>query len=337
MARYLLRRVTLMAIVLFALTFVTFLLVQIVPGDPARTAAGRTATPEQIEAERVALGLDKPVLVQYVRYLGRLAHGDLGTSVFTFRPIAADLADVLPSSIELVLAAMTLNMLIAVPLGVLAAYHGGSADVAARLLVMLGISMPVFWLGLVLQVVLGARLGWFPITGSIDIGLDAGRRITGMLLIDTALQGKWPAFLSATHHLILPAITLCAAHIAVITRTIRSNMITALNQDFINLARAKGMSERRVVLRHALPNALVPSITILGMQIGWMLGFTVLVESVFARTGIGFYAVTAVLQADLLAVEAVVLVIGAVFVGMNFVVDLIQFRLNPRLRPGLAQ
>jgi ABC-type dipeptide/oligopeptide/nickel transport system permease component len=333
MLRYVVRRMILMVIVLLALTLVTFLMVQVIPGDPALTAAGRTATPEQVEEARIRLGLDKPLYVQYASYMGRLFQGDLGRSVFTHRPIIDDLLAVLPSSFELVLAAMLVNTAIAIPLGTLAAYYrGGAPDAVARLIVMLGVAVPVFWLGLLLQIVLGSQLGWFPISGQVRFGVDTGERITGMLLVDTLIQGRWEAFGSAVHHIVLPAIALAAAHIAVITRTIRSTMITALNQDFVTLARAKGMSEWRVVLRHALPNAIVPSVTILGMQVGWMLGYTVLVENIFGRAGIGSYAVTSVLQADLLAVIAVVLIIGVVFVVMNFLVDLAQMGLNPRLR-----
>jgi len=335
MAAYIARRLSFMVVVLLVLTFVTFMMAQIIPGDPAHVAAGRLATPAQVQQVRVRLGLDKPILVQYVNYVTRLSHGDLGTSVFTERPILLDLLDVVPSSVELVLAAMLINISIAVPLGVLAAYRrDGPADALSRLLVALGVCVPVFWLGLLLQLVFGAKLGWFPIIGQVGYGMDTGARITGMLVFDTAVQGRWEAFFSALHHLILPAITLSAAHIAVITRTVRSTMMSTLEQDYVTLARAKGLLEQRVLFKHALPNAILPSITILGMQVGWMLSFTVLVETIFGRTGIGSYAVTAVLQSDLLAVVAVVLLIGVVFVVGNFVVDLVSLYLNPRLRPA---
>ena len=337
MLRYILRRLALLTIVLFLLTIVTFLMVQVIPGDPAHTAAGRNATAEMVEAARVRLGLDQPLHIQYLAYMGRLAQGDLGTSILSHRPIVEDLGEVLPSSIELVIAAMLVNIFVAIPLGTLAAYRrGGIADGSSRMFVVVGGAIPAFWLGLLLQASVGAQLRWFPISGQVEFGLDTGERITGMLVLDTLIQGRWDALLSAMHHIVLPAIVLSLVFVAVVTRTVRSTMITVLNQDFITLARAKGASEARVVLRHALPNSLGPVVTIMGMQVGFMLGYTVLVENVFGRPGIGSFAVTSVLQADQPAVIAVVLVIGLVFVIMNFVVDLIQLALNARLRHSVT-
>lgn len=337
MLAFVVRRVALIAVVLLAMTFVTFMMAEVIPGDPARAAAGLNASNEAIAAARERLGLDKPLLTQYRQYLTRLLHGDLGTSAFTHRPITSDLRDVLPPSIELVLAAMLINVLVAIPFGVLAAVHrGGVTDAFARLTVMTAAGVPVFWLGLVLQLVLAAHLGWFPLTGDISTDVDAGHRITGMPLFDSLIQGKFTAAWSAFMHLVLPAITLAAAFVAVVMRTVRSSMIGALDRDYVTLARAKGLSEARIVVRHALRNALLPSITIIGMQFGWMMGSTVLVENIYGRTGIGSYAVTAVLQSDLFAVVAVVLVIGVIFVLANFAVDLAYMWLNPRLRVGRA-
>lgn len=326
------RRLGLMAVVLAGLAVVMFLMTQVLPGDPARAAAGRNATAGQVAAMRVRLGLDRPLISQFFGYLDRLAHGNLGTSVFTQRPVVDDLAQVLPSSVELVLAAMLINVAVAVPLGVLAAYHrGGLADLAARLVVLLGAAVPAFWLGLVLQLVFSARLGVLPLTGQLGFGRSVPR-VTGMTTVDTLIAGNLPAFGDGVRHLVLPAVTLAASFIAVVARTVRSSMISALDTDYVTLARATGASEWRVVVRHGLRNALVPASTILGMQLGWMLGSTVLVESIFGRTGIGAYAVTAVLQNDLYAVIGAVLVVGLVFVVANFVVDLVQLWLNPRLR-----
>ena len=281
---------------------------------------------------RERLGLDEPLLVQFGRHLSRLAHGDLGTSLFTSRPITADLADVLPASVELVLAAMLVNLLVAVPLGVIsAARRGRAADLAARLIVMFGAAVPVFWLGLMLQYLLAAQWQVFPLTGRLSFGVSVPER-TGMVTVDALLAGDLGAFSDALAHLVLPAVTLAAPFVAVVARTLRSTMISALDRDFVTLARAKGASEWRVVIRHGLRNALVPSSTIIGMQLGWMLSSTVLVESIFGRPGIGAYAVNAVLQNDLFAVVAVVLVIGVAFVIANFLVDLVHLWLDPQLR-----
>ncbi|MFV2197712.1 ABC transporter permease [Nocardiopsis sp. LOL_012] len=336
MFSFIAQRLGMMILVLAGLITVTFLMTQVLPGDPARAAAGRNATAEQVEAARERLGLDAPVHEQYVSYVGRVVQGDLGTSVFTQRPVTDDIAQVLPSSVELVLAAMLVNVAVALPLGVLSAYRRGrTVDLAARLVALLGAALPVFWLGLMLQAFLSARWDLFPLAGHLPFGVSVPR-VTGMTTVDALLAGDPAAFGEAVRHLVLPAVTLAAAYIAVVTRTLRSTMIGALDADYITLARSTGAPESRVVLSHGLRNALVPTTTILGMQLGWMLGSTVLVESIFGRVGVGAYSVTAVLQNDLYAVIGAVLVIGIVFVLANFVVDLVQLRLNPRLRRGRA-
>jgi ABC-type dipeptide/oligopeptide/nickel transport system permease component len=334
-ARFILRRLGLMIIVFAGLVIVAFLLTHVLPGDPAQVAAGRNATAAQVAAVRVRLGLDDPLIVQFGRYVRGLLHGDLGLSVFTHRSVLSDISQVLPSSIELVLAAMLINILVAVPLGVLSAYrHGRLSDIAARLVVVLGAAIPVFWLGLILQLVFADQLKILPLSGQLGFGYSVPHR-SGIVTLDALLAGDTGAFFDALSHLILPALTLAAAFIAVITRTVRSSMLGALEADYITLARATGASEWRVVIRHGLRNALLPTTTILGMQLGWMLGATVLVESTFNRTGIGAYMVTAVLQDDLYAVTGSILIIGVVFVVANFLVDLVQLWLNPRLRePG---
>lgn len=333
MLRYLLRRVGLLAVVFAGLVVVAFMMSVILPGDPARAAAGRNATAEQVAQARHRLGLDRPFYVQFGHYVSRLVHGDLGTSVFTHRAVLDDIRQVLPSSIELVIASMIINVVIAVPLGVWAAYRRGRAgDIVARLFVLVGAAMPAFWLGLLLQLIFADRLHVLPLSGQLSFGVDVTSH-TGLVTLDALLEGRFAAWWDAVQHLVLPAITLSASFIAVVARTVRSSMITALDADYVVLARATGASEWRVVIRHGLRNALVPASTILGMQLGWMLGATVLVESTFNRTGLGAYMVTAVLQNDLYAVIGSVLTIGVVFLLANFVVDLVQLWLNPRLRP----
>lgn len=337
MTRFILRRLGLMVIVFAGLVVVAFLLTHVLPGDPAQAAAGRNASAAQVAAVRARLGLNDPLIVQFGRYVRGLAHGDLGTSVFTHRPVLSDISQVLPSSIELVLAAMLINVVVAVPLGVLSAYRQGRlSDIAARLVVVLGAAVPVFWLALILQLVFADQLKIMPLSGQLGFGYSVPHR-TGMVTLDALLAGQPAAFLDAVDHLILPALTLAAAFIAVVTRTVRSSMLGVLEADYITLARATGASEWRVVIRHGLRNALLPTTTILGMQLGWMLGATVLVESTFNRTGIGAYMVTAVLQDDLYAVIGSILVIGVVFILANFLVDLLQLWLNPRLREGTSR
>lgn len=332
MIRFVARRLGLMVVVFAGLVVVAFLMNSILPGDPARAAAGRNATAEQITQERVRLGLDRPVIVQFWHYAERLLHGNLGTSVFTHRSVLADIGTVLPSSLELVLTSMAINVVVALPLGTFAAYHRGRiGDVGARLFVLVGAALPVFWLGLLLQLIFADQLKVLPLSGQLGFGVEVPR-VTGIVSLDALLDANLSAFWDALRHLILPAITLSASFIAVVARTVRSSMVSTLDADYVTLARATGAGEWRVVIRHALRNALVPASTILGMQLGWMLGATVLVESTFNRTGLGAYMVTAVLQNDLYAVIGSVLAIGVVFLISNFAVDLIQLWLNPRLR-----
>jgi ABC-type dipeptide/oligopeptide/nickel transport system permease component len=336
MLRYTLQRLLSSLTVFAGLIVMAFVLVQILPGDPARASAGRNATAEQVVAVRASLGLDRPLIVQFGAYVGRVLHGDLGSSVFTHRSVLADIWTVLPSSFELVFAAMLINVVVAVPIGVLAAYRRGKAvDVASRLFVLVGAAIPVFWLGLLLQLLFSSTLRVLPLYGQLDFGMQVPT-ITGVVTLDALLSGNLSAFSSSLVHLILPALTLSASFIAVIARTVRSSMITALDSEFVTLARATGASELRVVVRHGLRNALIPMSTILGMQIGWMLGATVLVETTFNRTGIGAYMVTAVLQNDLYAVIGSILAIGVVFIMTNLVVDLVQLWINPKLRSGFS-
>ncbi len=336
MLRFVVRRTGLTLVVLWGLATLVFLLIQLLPGDAARTAAGRNASVEQVALVRDRLGLDEPLGVQYLLYLGRLVRGDLGTSVFTAQPIRSDLADVAPSSLELVGAAMFVNLVVAVPLGVLAAVHRGRlGDLVARMVAILGNAVPVFWLALVLQYLIGAKWGLLPISGQLDREYRVPT-VTGARTVDALIAGDLAAFGNAVEHLVLPAVVLAAPFIAVITRTLRSTMIGVLETEAIAVVRAKGASPFRVVVRHGLRNALIPTSTIVGLQLGWMLGSTVLIESIFGRQGIGSYATTAVIQTDTFAVIGVVLVVGAVFCLASLAVDLLQLWLNPRLRTVTA-
>lgn len=332
MARFIVRRLVGIVIVLAGLVVVAFLMTDILPGDPAQQAAGRNATAAQVAAESKLLGLDKPFLVQLWLYVDRVFHGNLGQSLLTHRPVLSDIGQVLPSSFELVVAAMFIVVVVAVPLGVAAAYRRGRwTDITSRLIVLAGAAVPAFWLALILQLVFADDLKILPLTGQLSFGVQVPD-ITGITTLDALLSGNFAAFANALQHLVLPAVTLAAAFIAVVARTVRSSMIKTLDEDYITLARATGASELRVVLRHGLRNALIPTSTILGMQLGWMFGATVLVESTFNRVGIGAYTVTAVNQDDLYAVAGSVLVIGVIVVAANFLVDLVQLWLNPRLR-----
>jgi peptide/nickel transport system permease protein len=243
-----------------------------------------------------------------------------------------DLMQVLPSSIELVFAAMLINLFIAIPLGIVTALVRGSrTDFVLRLLTLIGATVPVFWLGLVLQYLLGAKLKIVPISGQKPSGVQI-ERVTGMTTLDAFISGDIMLFTQTLRYLALPAFVLSLAFIAVSARTLRSGMINVLDSDYVKLARAKGVSEIRMVSKHALRNAILPTFTILGMQVGWMLGSTVLVESIFGRQGIGSYATTAVLQKDIFAVISVVLVMGIVVTVLNLLVDIGHKLIDPILR-----
>jgi peptide/nickel transport system permease protein len=329
MAKFVLQRLAMVPIVLWAVATLVFFMIKLIPGDPARVAAGRSATIEQVEAMREKLGLTKPLFEQYFSFLSQTVQGDLGTSIFTFRPVLVDLMQVLPSSIELVFAAMLINLFIAIPLGIVTALVRGSrTDFVLRLLTLIGATVPVFWLGLVLQYLLGAKLKIVPISGQKPSGVQI-ERVTGMTTLDAFISGDIMLFTQTLRYLALPAFVLSLAFIAVSARTLRSGMINVLDSDYVKLARAKGVSEIRMVSKHALRNAILPTFTILGMQVGWMLGSTVLVESIFGRQGIGSYATTAVLQKDIFSV---VLVMGIVVTVLNLLVDIGHKLIDPRLR-----
>lgn len=332
MVKFVLQRLAMVPIVLWAVASLVFFMIKLIPGDPARVAAGRNATIEQVEAMREKLGLTKPIFEQYLSFLSQTAQGDLGTSIFTFRPVLMDLVQVLPSSIELVIAAMIINIAIAIPLGVVTALlRGSKTDLFLRLGTLVGATVPVFWLGLVLQYFLGAKLKIVPISGQKPSGSQI-ERITGMTTVDAFLSGDFQLFAQTLRYIALPAFVLSIAFIAVSARTLRSSMINVLDSDYVLLARAKGVSRARMLSKHALRNAILPTFTILGMQVGWMLGSTVLVEAIFGRQGIGSYATTAVLQKDIFAVISVVLVLGIVVTTLNLFVDIGHKLIDPRLR-----
>ncbi|BBH70212.1 peptide ABC transporter permease [Actinoplanes sp. OR16] len=335
MRKLVVRRLLLTVLTIWGVATAVFFMIKAIPGDEARIAAGRTATPEQIEQARERLGLDHNVVVQYGDYLWRLLHGDLGTSVVSFQPISADLARVLPPTLELVLLTMLINVLVAVPLGVVSALrHGRSGDTASRMIMVLGGGVPVFWLALMLQYLVGSKLGWLPLSGRNSYGLESPP-VTGLATVDALLAGNVAGFTDAVSHLLLPAIALSAPFLATVARSVRSSMVGALRADHVAFARAKGASANRIVWRHALPNALVPTLTLLGMQFGWMMGAALLVESVFSIPGVGTYLNTAVTSQDTYAVLGCVLVLGLVFVLTNLIVDLLQLSLDPRTRAAV--
>ncbi|MGJ8624216.1 MAG: ABC transporter permease [Yoonia sp.] len=319
--------------VVIGVVIISFLLTRALPGDPAVYFAGVAADTESIEQTRVAMGLDKPLLQQFFIYVGNLLQGDLGQSLSSGRSVAADLAKRLPASLELTLSALILAIVIAVPLGILAATRPGTwVDHLCRVVVTAGVSLPTFFTGILLIYIFYYLLGIAPSPlGRLDfIYLDPDH-VTGFYLIDAALMGDWETWRGAAKQLILPASTLALFTLAPIARMTRAAMLTALSADFIRTARAAGLSNRTILYRYAFRNALLPVVTTLGMVFSFALGANVLVEKVFAWPGIGSYAVEALVVSDYAAVQGFVLAMALLFVALNLVIDLLYTAIDPRI------
>jgi peptide/nickel transport system permease protein len=312
---------------------ITFLLTRALPGDPAAYFAGGAATQEAVEQVRVQLGLDKPLVEQFFRYLGDLARGDLGTSLTTGQPVLQELLTRLPASIEMVLLALGLACAVALPLGVLAATRPGSwIDQLCRLVTTAGVSLPTFFTGLVLAYVFYFLLGWAPSPlGRLDPMYSPPPQVTGLYLIDAAVAGDAGLWWAAFRQLILPVVTMALFVLAPIARMTRASMLAVLGSDFIRTARASGLTSTTVLVTYALRNALLPVVTTLGMVFGFMLGSSVVIEKVFGWPGVGSYAIDALTASDYAPIQGFVLAMGVLFVLLNLVVDLLYTLIDPRV------
>lgn len=312
----------------------TFLLTRVLPGDPATYFAGPTASAESIAQVRAAMGLDKPLAVQFADYLQALVRGDLGTSLTTGQPVVRDLAARLPASAELTLCGLLLSVLVAIPMGIGAAVWQGSwVDHLCRTVATLGVSLPVFFTGLLLVYVFYFLLGWAPApVGRLDAYASPPVARTGFFLIDTVLAGDWETFRGALAQLVLPACTLGLFALAPIARITRASLLATLDAEFVRTARASGLSGPMVVLGYAFRNSLLPVVTSLGMVFSFLLGANVLVEKVFASPGVGSYAVEALIASDFAPVQGFVLAMAILYVVLNLVVDLVNRALDPRAR-----
>jgi peptide/nickel transport system permease protein len=319
---------------LIGVVIVTFLLTRALPGDPAAYFAGPAATPEAIQEVRVKLGLDKPLIEQFGSYVVDLVHGNLGTSLTTGQPVATELRNRLPASAELTLLGLLVSIVIAVPLGILAATKPNSLlDHACRIVSTLGVSLPVFFTGLILVYVFYYQLGWAPAPlGRIDVFFTEPARVTGFYLIDSLIAGDIPTFIASLKQLILPALTLGIFSLAPIARMTRAAMLAVLSSDFVRTARASGLSSYTVIVTYAFRNAMLPVITTLGMVFSFLLGANVLVEKVFAWPGIGSYAVEALLASDFAPVQGFVLTMAVLYVMLNLLIDVLYGLIDPRVR-----
>ena len=330
-----LRRLIGIVAVMAGVSVITFSISHLVPTDPVVAALGDHATDAQIAGFRAEYGLDKPVVTQYFVYLNGLFHGDLGRSIRTRRPVAGDLLLFFPATFELSLAALLVSILIGIPTGAWSAIaRNRLPDHLVRLFSLTGGSLPIFWLGLMLIGLFYGRLGWLPGGARIDQFIEPPDSITGLFVLDSLLTGNLPALQSSLHHLILPAFTLGYFSTAVIARMMRSSMLEVMRQDYMVTARAKGLRLNAAILKHGLRNALVPTLTVIGVTVGSLLSGAVLTETIFSWPGLGRYATASAISLDFPAVMGVTLLAAVIYPVANLVVDLSYHWLDPRIRSG---
>ncbi len=327
-----------LAFTFLGLLFVTFIIARVVPIDPVLSILGDRATEAQIEAERIRLGLDRPMWEQFGIYIWQALHGDLGLSIRTKQPVIHEIAQYFPATLELATLGTIVGVLLGVPAGVLAATKPGSlSDQFVRLVGLMGYSMPVFWLGLMGLLLFYGVLGWVGGPGRLDAAYDMMLEFevtqhTGMILIDTALAGRWDMFANAISHIILPACLLGYLSMAYISRMTRSFMMNELGQEYITTARVKGMPERRVIWVHAMKNAMVPLITVIALSYAYLLEGAVLTETIFGWPGLGSYITDALLVGDMPSVLGGTIVVGVAYIGLNMLSDLLYRLVDPRAR-----
>jgi len=329
---YIAKRLFHLVLIMFGVSVIVFLMLRMIPGDPAQLLLGEFANPEELEQLRQQLGLNKSLLTQYGIYLSNVLQGDLGTSVRTNTAVTGEIWVRFIATVELSLAAMLIATLAGITAGVISSVRQYSFwDYGSMLLALLGVSMPIFWLGLMLIYFFCVKFPVLPMMGRIAMGLEVPD-ITGLLTIDALLNMNWQAFVSSCRHLLLPSVTLATIPMAIVARITRSSMLEVLSEDYVRTARAKGMSEKVVILRHALRNAFLPIVTVIGLNLGILLGGAVLTETIFSWPGLGRYVVDSLMGRDYAAVQGCILVFAALMAIINLAVDLIYVLLDPRIR-----
>jgi peptide/nickel transport system permease protein len=318
--------------VLLGVSIVVFFMVRAIPGDPAQLLLGQQATQAQVEQVRENMGLDKPVIVQYGIFLADAVRGDFGDSIVTGRPVTTELLARLPATLELTAFAMLVAILVGVPVGVISAVKQYSLlDKFTSVLALTGISMPIFWLAMILIVIFFVNLGWLPFPGRLSTGY-AVTSITGLVLVDSLLTLNFSAFWDGFLHLVMPAIALGTIPMAVVMRMTRSSMLEVMGEDYVRTARAKGVVPWRVIFKHALRNALLPTVTVIGLQAGLLMGGAVITETIFSWPGVGQIAYDSVNRRDYAMIQGVVLYGATLFVLVNLLVDVLYAVLDPRVR-----
>lgn len=331
MLSFIIRRTFSIIPTLLGVSIIIFLMLAITPGDPAELLLGERATEETLEAMREHLGLNEPLYVQYGMFLKRLIKFDLGETIWTRQKVWDEIKQRYPATIELSIAAMFLSCFFGIILGIISATKQYSwFDYMSMIASLIGVSIPVFWLGLVLMLVFSLYLGWFPMSGRMGIGIDL-EIITNFYVLDAILTRNWPALKDVLWHLTLPAVALSTIPLAIIARMTRSSMLEVLRQDYIKTAKAKGLGQTKIVLKHALRNGLIPVITVIGLQFGIMLGAAILTETVFAWPGVGKWIFDGVVKRDYMVIQGGTLAVAACFVIVNLIVDVLYAVINPRI------
>jgi len=355
--RYIAQRLLLLIPVLIGISIVTFSMLRLIPGDPARVMLGERATPERVEEFRERMGLNDPLHIQYLRYLQSIARGDLGRALLTNELVTVELMQRLPATIELSLGAMLIACAVGITAGIVAAYwHNSFFDLSTMIGALIGVSMPVFWLGLLLMYIFGFKLRWLPPSARLTVGIElvsiteayhldqiftgeVGAKVipffdflSQFYVLDSIVTGNFTALRDALRHLLLPSLALGTIPMAVIARMTRSSLLEVLGQDYIRTARAKGLRESMIIAKHALKNAFLPVITVIGLQTGLLLAGAILTETIFSWPGMGRLVVNRVLARDYPSVQGSVLVIALLFVFVNLLVDISYAYLDPRIR-----
>jgi peptide/nickel transport system permease protein len=332
MLRFVVRRLLLLVPIVFGLSILIFLWIRALPGGPAQGLLGERASPAAVAQVRHHLGLDKPIYQQYWAYVRQTASGDLGVSISSRRPVTTEIRERFPATVELAFAAMIFALSLGIPLGFYSAKrHGGTFDHLSLVGSLIGISIPIFFLAIILKYIFSVRLGWLPSIGRQSVLIEA-QHPTGFYVLDGIVTGNWNAAWDAAQHLILPAIALGSIPLAIIARITRASALDVQNEDYVRTARAKGMSPRIVDRRHVMRNALLPVVTIVGLQVGLLLGGAVLTETVFVIPGMGSWIAQAIFNRDYPVIQGAVLFLAVVFVFVNLIVDLSYGLLNPRIR-----
>ena len=332
MSTYIARRVLTVIPVLIVVSFMSFIFIRLIPGDPAIVMLGERARPADVAAFKAQMGLDDPYLVQYVRYIGQIVQGNFGNSIVARVPVVDQLAYRLPATIEAILFALLIGIVVGVALGILAALNRNSIfDTLANLLALTGVSIPVFWLALILIFFFGVNLKILPPGARVDADINIAR-VTGFYLVDSLIMGRTDYFVNALKHLVLPSFVLSTTVMPQIMRLTRASMLEVLRTDYIRTARAKGLTRRLVVIKHALRNALLPVITVIGLQIGGLLGGAILTENAFSWTGMGSWFYGSITTRDYPVLQTAILFNATIFVIMTMLVDISYAFIDPRIR-----